>query len=208
MKDGNNEDVKSITTGATFEYTPLCETPAEEAVTTQSDQTPIDQRTINDLLARAQRKIRRRTIWYWGSMPFFVVLLILYVFSWLYGWSGPYPFLRWLLPLSLATSFAVNLSTLFVPAEFDADELMRLGGKKAIPTLLDAIIGNVSQPYRKSCFRALIILLPQLQATDAHLLTTQHKHHLNTLIDPNPAANGWIIEGDHLVLVVRNVSSA
>ncbi len=64
-------------------------------------------------------------------------------------------------------------------AQFDADELARIGGVRAIPALM-ALLNTPFQMKRKQAsFAALNLLLPQMRASDAPLLTPALRRYLN-----------------------------
>ena len=74
------------------------------------------------------------------------------------------------------------LWTLMHPLEFDVEELVRIGGVQAITPLIDAMHSGVSPRRYRTIFTALSQLLPQLKASDTHLLTPAHRRRLNGLL--------------------------
>ena len=155
---------------------------------------------VAELLARTRRRVHRRKQWYWASFAVFLGLLLLncYFFC-IPGYRGRHEIPHFTFILWLVSLF-VNVLNIVLPMNFDVNALAQSGGKSAIPALLEYMIGNIYQMEDKICIAALATLLPQLQASDMHLLMPRHKRQLNRLLNPGPFANGWITGGEELIV--------
>ncbi len=186
---------------------PTADTPQTEATPTAGTSevatapTAAATQAVAELLAQTRQRIRRRKQWNWTSYAVFLGLLLLNCFFFcIPGYHGRHDipnctFILWIVSLFVVI---VNMS---IPMQFNSGELARIGGKSAIPALLDYSIGNLDQTQDdKNCVSALATLLPQLQATDAHLLMPRHKRQLNMLLNPSPSASVWITWSEELVL--------
>ena len=140
------------------------------------------------LLTTVKRKIRRRKTKFWGAFVLLECSNLLIFVPQLLGW-GHISNLGLLLPFLVTITLAcvMMIYTVFRPVDFDTEELARVGGTRAIPSLLDALNSGMSPSVRKTVYRALAGLLPQMQASDANLLTVRHRRILNYLLN----AEAW-----------------
>ncbi len=158
-------------------------TEADTLVTTAQTQ------AVTVLLAATKRKVRKRKIIFWIS--FFVMeglMLIDRAVSHFSVWLGldshfSHTVSRtpWI-PFFVLAGGVSLVYTMLRPMGFDADELARVGGVRAIPALLDSLNSGTTPGQRRVIYRALTLLLPQMQASDAHLLTAFHRRILNNLL--------------------------
>ena len=63
--------------------------------------------------------------------------------------------------------------------KFDAEELARSCGVKAIPALFATLEYTFSKRQKRATYSALTILLPQMKASDAHLLTSDARRNID-----------------------------
>ena len=77
-----------------------------------------------------------------------------------------------------ASRLLLRMCSQAVP-RFDAEEIAKLGGTKAIEPLF-AALKVVSRKQRPAIHDALTSLLPQLRANDAHLLTSNMRNRIRT----------------------------
>ncbi len=145
-----------------------------------------DQVAVTKLLTTTQAKIRQR------KRKFVTTFILLELVMMVYG------------GLIIALSNTGNLSAMFAimigfaittilgligflwtlmhPLEFDVEQLVREGGVQAIGSLIDAMHSGVSPRRYRTIFTALSQLLPQLKASDTHLLTPAYRRRLNGLL--------------------------
>ena len=133
---------------------------------------------VTDMLAKTQRAIRRRKFRFWAAFAVTEAVFLLpaalgFVSLASHNDLREINFFLFALLFGVA-AFSVMLITLFMPVKLDMEALMKLGGTRAIPTLLDALTLKPSTGYRKSVLNVLTVLLPQMQASDASLLTPSH----------------------------------
>ena len=84
--------------------------------------------------------------------------------------------------LALAVTSWVRYHTL---PKFDATEIARLGGAKAVVPLFAVLENDLDNKQREAIRDALIPLLPQMKASDALLLTPAARHMLIAWISLN-----------------------
>ena len=65
---------------------------------------------------------------------------------------------------------------------YDANEVARLGGANAVPFLLESLNLDATRRAREPIYEALGAVLPQLKASDSHLLRPPHRFILNNLL--------------------------
>ena len=161
------------------------DTLSEQDLASQQTQTE----AVNALLAATQRKIRRRKAIYWTSFVLMesVILLdrIIYHFSAWLGLARHIPHVAagtlWG-PLIVLAGLMGLFYTMLQPLDINADELARVGGVRAVPALLDALTSGRTPSQRRVIYPALALLLPQMQASDARLLTVSYRRILNKLL--------------------------
>ena len=125
---------------------------------------------LNEIMARAKRAKRR----FWkgyilGSVCFISASFVISIPIW--RRDSPFPALTlWLLGAGISIMLLSAATLSRQSPKFDADELARIGGVQAIPALFAAL----TLPFgakNKPVLAALTTLLPQMKASDAHLLT-------------------------------------
>jgi hypothetical protein len=167
------------------ETTPYVVSSIMSATGKATETTPAAQ-AVTDMMAQAQRKVHRRKMKYWATFIALETALIApAIWTLLHiGHQNPPVTSLFLLLLLLPTLSALGAVFLLslLPSSFDTETLTRMGGTKAIPILLDSLTANASSRHRKAVLRALTLLLPQMQATDAPLLTPLHRYSLNVML--------------------------
>lgn len=167
--------------------------PAEKLLDVDTLAGQVETQAVTSLLTVTRRKIRRRKVIFW--IPFFLLgggifldrmiadlpaSLVVWLevvrqspLAFLYAISTPYPII-----VGIAGLFYI----LCRPLGFNADELVRVGGVRAVPALLESLNSGTIPDQRRVIYRALTTLLPQMQASDAGLLTPFHHRTLNNLL--------------------------
>lgn len=154
---------------------------------TETETAPlIAQQASNDLLTKAKRKVRNRRLKFLVSSAFVIGMFVLFEITMMSLIFGAHQRSRLiaLIPIlgcflvSILAAVTFGLRVLFMPVDFDADELAQAGGIRALPVLLDGL-WSVRSGRRKTIYSVLTTLLPQLKATDANLLTARHRKILN-----------------------------
>ena len=177
-----NQVLPSETTEQTTPYV----APSVMSENADTTETAASTQAVTELLAQAQRKVHRRKMKYW-AMFILLEVLLLSPAMWALRYIGSQnPAAASLNPLLLFLPALCALGAVFLvsflPSSFDTETLAKLGGSKAIPILLDSLTANASTSHRKAVLRALTALLPQMQASDAALLTSLHRYTLNVML--------------------------
>lgn len=126
---------------------------------------------LDEITKRARRACRRRSI---SAIGWYVCFIAgLFLGFRLISWGSPFglAFVMLYFAAMLVPLFLIDRVRLQAMPKFDADEIARLGGVNAIAPLFVVLLSNMPKKQRQSICDALITLLPQMKATDAHLLT-------------------------------------
>lgn len=165
--------------------------PPETSLTADEAETQSLSPEAGKLLTEAQRKVRRRRRRFWTAFAVVEVgaLFIAGIGSHLhYLISDPTysPELDVAFMISgLIIQFvalAISLRLQRKPVIFNSEALERLGGVRALPTFIENLVSSRNRKESKDMVRALIVLLPQLKASDTNLLTPRHRAFLNRLL--------------------------
>ena len=144
------------------------------------------EQAVHQWLTKIQRKTRRKKIAYYGSMIFFQAFLFVPILS-----SNHFPAMKNGVPnllwLALLFAPAIGMLTLVLRTflsrpGWDAAEIKRVGGVQAVGPLVDLIAMPKAPRQLPPLCAALTELLPQMQASDAGLLTKKQRKTLNWLL--------------------------
>ena len=137
-------------------------------------------RRLNDITKRANRAKRRFIIRM--SVASVCVLLGMSAVRDLVNFPSPLYYL--LLKCLLAGEFVALALLLIVwvheAPKFNAEEIAHLSGVQAIPSLFAALQTPILLQQHRAIQDALVLLLPQMKASDAHLLTPLAKQMIKT----------------------------
>ena len=135
---------------------------------------------LNDITKRANRAKRRFIIRM--SVASVCVLLGMSAVRNLVNFPSPLYYL--LLKCLLAGEFVALALLLIVwvheAPKFNAEEIAHLSGVQAIPSLFAALQTPILLQQHRAIRDALVLLLPQMKASDAHLLTPLAKQMIKT----------------------------
>ncbi len=151
---------------------------------------------VTTLLAATQRKIRRRKIKFWSAFAVCegtIILIMFPLIAVLHNSDMALSLMRVCLLVSIV-ALVCMLYTMQSPTDFDHEELTRAGGVRAIPSLIDSLSSGRTPSSRKGIYNVLTHLLPQMQATDANLLTARRRRMLNFLLKLESRPKWWSME--------------
>lgn len=139
--------------------------------------------TVHEWLTNIQRKTRRDKMKFWVGFLLFESFCLSEIFGFslmhylrVYL-SGMAAFTLLILPL-LSVEF-LGLRFLMRKPEWSAEELTRLGGVQAVGTMIDLVFAPKMPDQRTALYAALTVLLPQMRASDAGLLTAAQRRALH-----------------------------
>lgn len=175
-------------------FTPPVIAPTELAVeqisketTKQTHNTEVTP-AVHQWLAKIQRKAQRDKRRYWGLFIFFQAFIFVPI-----SLTNIFPIMRNghfnLVALAMMFTPAIGMMLLalwyaFKKPDWNAEELMRIGGVQAVGTLIDLIQTPKTPRQTTPLLVALTNLLPLMQASDAALLTAEQRKLLY-----------WIVKG-------------
>ncbi len=159
--------------------TTICVVSPAETAEVETAQALLNAQAVTDLLVKTQHNIRRRNVRLW------MLYVILVGISCLPLMLLPNTALvTYSLPLAVGIS-ALMLGLFWVVSRntsINFDELTRLGGRKAIPMLMEAQRSTAVRINREVVRANLLNCLPQMQAADAVLVTASDRHYLNEIL--------------------------
>ncbi len=138
---------------------------------------------VEAILAQANIKVKERLRRYTFNCTFVpIILVILIAFPFILFksviFNDPRPYCVYAGALFVvACKFIFGDSMQAFP--FNKEELIRMGGVKAIGTIIDACSMNIPYKQVRALYTIVIPLLQQLKASDSYLLTRAHRHHLH-----------------------------
>lgn len=158
--------------------------PDANLLPTEEMQTSPPMETAAIFLAQTQSKVRQRRKRHFaaflGLEALCLLIAIVVLGSLGSGTVSPAVYALFsLLIISGTASFACLMRR---PVDCDIDALVQTGDSSAVPTLLDAFTLNATHKHRRRVLRALTILLPRMQASDAPLLKWGHRRTLNVAL--------------------------
>ncbi len=158
-----------------------------------------DTAAVAALLTEVKQKLAERKRHYISTFVPIISLALLMDFLPLFlikPWAN-HVLMIFLIYLAIITS-----STVFVlkrvinkPFTFDLKELSRIGGLNAVGVLIEAASQNISIDQAKAVYSVLTPLLYQLKASDAHLLTPEHRRLLHAQLQAELAAVSYVVDG-------------
>ena len=137
---------------------------------------------LNEITTRSTRSAAWYRAGYTASMLYF--LLCVFVMPVLFGRINP----AYISTVFLFTMIGfIGIALLMLVSvrkapRFNAAEITHLGGTQAIPALLAGLLAYTPPPQRKAMRDALTLLLPQMKASDAYLLTPASRQMIRGLL--------------------------
>ncbi len=145
---------------------------------------------IDAVIAEAGQKVVKR-IWRFGFNltvipPLTLILAVLPIFINKFKMDGIVgPYIAHVTILLIAACILIFRDSL-QPFPFNTEELTRIGGIKAIGTLMEACEMNICSAQKRALYSALIPLLLELKASDDHILSPEHHQQIRYRLTPEP----------------------
>ena len=165
-------------------YTPFVVAQAKLAIVETKDAQTTQ--AVSVWLSKTQRQARRERLGFWGLFVFFQLFLFVPI-----SLTNVLPIFRHGFPNPAAMAFlfapAIGMALMALRANFrkpkwSVEKLTRVGGVKAIGTLLEILGGPKAARQVAPLVVALTELLPQMKASDAGLLTQAQRRMLNSAL--------------------------
>lgn len=174
-------------------YLPTAQTAlATETETKTGAETQVVQNVtqrLNSITRRAKRAKRRSK--FGSRAAYFALIALGCLLASLFG-AGHSVFPYLFPALVVVGVFAQVLlefgSGLWGVPKFNAEDIARLGGVKALVPLFATLENNLSTKQRHAIYNALISLLPQIKASEANLLTPSARGRIHTWV----ASSVWV----------------
>ena len=140
---------------------------------------------LDEITERAKRVIRRTNTNILGLMLCFIITVCFFSLC-----GGPHNIMwaKLLIAYGGAMIIALRLTLWIVMQSgprFDADEIARLGGARAVSPLCVTLDAPMPVKQRRAIHKALTLLLPQMKASEANLLTPLTRTRLYSWLSLN-----------------------